>query len=801
MAIILALIMTLACAMPAGVFALPDTGTDTLPQNTVTEAGSADEETAPVDTDAALNDTDAASNKMTALNASDDIHSIVNSMSRRQKIAQCLMMDFRKWNDAGGTPQDMTVLSDGVAGIIADYQFGAVILFAENIKENGETLRLTKAMQSAVQSKGGLPLLVATDQEGGIVNRLGSGTALPGNMALCATGDPENAKTAGRIIGSEVRSLGINTTLAPVLDVNINAENPIIGLRSFSDDPDKVGTFGKAYISGLREEDVIGCAKHYPGHGDTSEDSHMRMPRVDKSKAELEKTELKPFRIAIDQGVDMIMTAHILFPQVDNTTIHSEKTGNDEPRPATMSSIFLKNIIRGEMGFDGVIVTDAMNMEGITKHFGESQAAAEALNSGADLICMPVTGVYDESQLRERLESVITYIDNSITDERLNEAVTRVLTLKKKNKILDYDEQDYSEEEAYSTVGSAEHRRLEREIAAKAVTVVRNENDTLPYKAGGGAKILMMSAYRDESAQMVMGFNRAKQAGMLPPDAEVRVFDFQKYTGGIEGDLKADLDWADLVIIDSELYGKDDMAYDEGQWRSLVPLAATKYCRANGKKSVIMSINTPYDVQLYPDADAMLAVYGWVGSSVDVNEAIEKGITESEKACGPNIAAGIEVLFGVFGASGRLPVDIPVFDSSSKSYTDRVAYARDFGLTYDKQEPGKTYNIVYKLSGGSYKGSSEDIVENYWQNTSISVHEAPVRDGYEFLYWKGSEYKPGDKYTVTEDHVFTAQWRKVSGPAGGSKTNTGDDSSLALWFVLLLTSLLGITGAAIVRKR
>ena len=290
-----------------------------------------------------------------------DIQEIVSKMTLQQKITQCLMMDFRCWNDAKGEKYDMTVLNDDVADIISDYQFGAVILFANNIKKTEETLQLTKDLQRAAVRSDGLPLLIATDQEGGIVYRLGSGTALPGNMALGATGDPTNAKTAGQIISRELESVGINTALAPVLDVNSNANNTVIGLRSFGDNANLVGTYGSAFISGLGEKNIIGCAKHYPGHGDTATDSHYGLPVVDKSKAELRKVEFKPFQAAINDGIDMIMTAHILYPQIDKTTILSDKTGQQESRPATLSHVFLTDIVRGEMNFNGVVVTDAMN--------------------------------------------------------------------------------------------------------------------------------------------------------------------------------------------------------------------------------------------------------------------------------------------------------------------------------------------------------------------------------------------------------------------------------------------------------
>ena len=709
-----------------------------------------------------------------ALNASDDPDVIVSKMTMRQKIAQCLMIDFRKWNDKNGKEQDMTVLDTDVADILSEYQFGSVILFAENIKETGETLALTKDLQKAVINGGGLPLLIATDQEGGIVYRLGSGTALPGNMALGATGDTKNAELAGEIIGSELEAVGINTSLAPVLDVNSNANNPIIGIRSFGDDPEAVGSFGSAYISGLGEYNIIGCAKHYPGHGDTDTDSHTGLPVVNKSLDELMKQDFVPFQTAIDQGVDMIMTAHIVYPQIDSTKIKSTKTGEKVSRPATLSSKFLSGILRYKMDYDGVVVTDAMNMQGISDYLTEDQAVTEALRAGADLICMPVTGVYEKKEFKNRIDTVIGAVESAvesgvISEDRLDEAVTRIIRLKQKRGILDYNEDNYTAERAYSTVGSAENRALERDIAAKAVTLIRNDNNVLPYKAGAGANILMLSPYANETAQMVMGFNRAKAAGKLPADADVRVFLFQGHDGKIEGDIKEALDWADLVIIGSELYGASDMAY--GGWRSKIPKAATEYCKAEGKKSVVMSLNTPYDVQLYPDADAVLAVYGWKGSSADVDETIKNGTTEIRDACGPNIIAGVEVALGVYSASGKLPVNIPAFDSESSSFISETVYARGYGLTYlgkpsiksakagskkitvtASKAPalfgGTKYQLAYKL-----KGSSK------WKYKTTSKKTITV-----------SKLKKGKKYTVRIRTMNSTNGQKYYGKWSKSKT-------------------------------
>lgn len=625
---------------------------------------------------------------------------IVKSMSTEQKVAQCLMMAFRYWSDGEGGSKDMTTLDSDVAEIIAKYQFGAVVLFANNIKETEGALALTKDMQAAAESGGGLPMLIATDQEGGIVYRLGSGTALPGNMALAATGDAANASLAGEIIGRELSSVGINTTLAPVLDVNNNANNPVIGTRSFSDDADTVVSFGTEYIKGLKEYDTIGCAKHFPGHGDTNTDSHYGLPTVDKSKDELYANELKSFKAAIDQGIDMIMTAHILYPQVDNSTVVSEKTGKAESRPATMSHVILTDILRGEMGFEGVVVTDAMDMNGISDYFTGEQAALEAIKAGADIICMPVwkyngegkrTYVTEKDEMTEKLDSLITYIsdaaekDSAVMD-RLNEAATRVITLKKNRGILSYNADNYTAEKALAAVGSDENRKLEREISAKAVTVIRNDDDILPYKATEDTKVLMLCPYKNERAQMVMGFNRAKKAGKVPSDAKVSVYNFSKDDYKIEGKLKEEIDKATLVVINSEVSDADDMSY--GYYTSVGVKNVTEYCRKAGIKSIVMSVDKPYDAQLYPAADAIVVTYGCKGSSMELTDEVMKellagNITEDRNACGPNIIAGVEVIFGVFEASGVLPVNIPVFDSKTGNFTDEIVYGRGYNINYN----------------------------------------------------------------------------------------------------------------------
>lgn len=646
--------------------------------------------------------------------ATSRVDKLLSSMSTKQKITQMLMVDFRKWDE--NTADDVnatgfTKMNAQVQKIVEDYDFGAVIFFADNIVETAQSYQLSLDLQKAATKDNGIPLLISCDQEGGIVYRLGSGTALPGNMALGATGNPEFAKNAGQIIGSELKAVGINTTLAPVVDVNNNPNNPVIGLRSYSDDATIVGEMASANISGLAEYNVIGCAKHFPGHGDTATDSHYGLPVVNKTKDVLMKNELRPYEVAIDQGIEMIMSAHILYPELDNTKVVSAKTGKEESVPATLSKKILTDLLKGEMGFDGVVCTDAMNMKGIADTFDEVQAVKLAINAGVDLICMP-TVLQNLDDLKD-LDAIINGVEaaveaGEVKESRLDDACRRVLTLKDEKGILDWKESDGSIENAQAVVGSKANRELERVISANAVTLIKNENNVLPLDVKENEHVLMLCPYNNERSQMVMGWNRAKDAGLIPDTAKVDVvrFDYQ----ATAETLKEKLDWATTVILNSEISSASKMTYTD--WRSRVVNEVVNYAHEHDKTSIVMSVDKPYDVQLYDNADAILAVYGCKGSSVDVTDALI-GATSDKNAYGPNIIAGVEVALGVFGAQGKLPLNIPRLDVETLTYTDEIVYARGYGLTYaskliDKSQLEETVNGLAEVDKTLYTEESYD---------------------------------------------------------------------------------------------
>ena len=367
----------------------------------------------------------------------------ISKMTLDEKIGQMLMLEFRHWEDENGELQEVTELNEDIKNAIVKYKVGGVILFAENVRDTEQTTKLTHNIQKAAVENGLDPLLISIDQEGGIVVRLGTGTSLPGNMALGATRDKELAYQYGKIIADEIKALGINVNLAPVMDTNNNPNNPVIGLRSISSDPKLVGELGSEVVKGLQDQGVSAAIKHFPGHGDTATDSHLGLPVVDKSFEEVEKLELVPFKKAANEGVDMIMTAHISYPQLEKDTAISKKDGSTVGIPATLSDDILTGIIREKMHYDGIVITDAMKMQAIADHFGEEDAVVMAIKAGVDIPLMPALLQKNEDLLK--LDNIIGRIKNeidlgNISENEIDNSVYRILELKQKRGILDLNQ-------------------------------------------------------------------------------------------------------------------------------------------------------------------------------------------------------------------------------------------------------------------------------------------------------------------------------------------------------------------------
>ncbi|MFN2362944.1 MAG: glycoside hydrolase family 3 N-terminal domain-containing protein, partial [Halarsenatibacteraceae bacterium] len=274
---------------------------------------------------------------------------IIKEMSLQEKLGQLMMIGFNGQR-----------LTAELAEMISKYNVGGIIYFARNIEIPEQVARLSSEIQRVSLESNSIPALISADEEGGVVTRVKGMTHMPGLMAIGATGDYQEAFKAAKTAGNQLKYLGINMNLAPVLDINNNPENPVIGVRSFGSDPFEVSKFGKKYIAGLQEAEVVACGKHFPGHGDTSVDSHNDLPVIEYGLDRLVEVELRPFKEAINAGIDSIMTAHIAYPELTS----------EVGLPATLSKKILIGILREKLGFKGMIITDCMEMNGIVGTYG-----------------------------------------------------------------------------------------------------------------------------------------------------------------------------------------------------------------------------------------------------------------------------------------------------------------------------------------------------------------------------------------------------------------------------------------------
>ncbi len=331
---------------------------------------------------------------------------IVSQMSLEEKVGQLLHIGVRG--------RDLTAYS---RRLLRRCRVGGIILFAYNLGRPEEIRNLTEKLQKEAIDASGIPLLISTDQEGGRIRRVpAEGTVqFPGAMALGQTENPRYAEEVGFITGYELGKLGINWVLAPVLDVNNNPQNPVINLRSFGSQPQLVGRMGVAYLKGNRAALSVATIKHFPGHGDTDLDSHFALPVIAKSLAELETVELLPFQQAIDAGAEVLMTAHILFPSLD------------KKHPATLSQPILTELLRRKMGFKGLITTDAMEMQAITKHYKLSQALYLSFNAGVDILLFTKEGKLISQAYQTLLKA---FRSGKLAKEKLDRAVERQISLK-----------------------------------------------------------------------------------------------------------------------------------------------------------------------------------------------------------------------------------------------------------------------------------------------------------------------------------------------------------------------------------
>ena len=484
---------------------------------------------------------------------------------------------------------------------IVENKVGGIVVFVGGVYE---TVHLVNRMQALAKT----PLLISADFETGVGMRFNETVNFPWNMALAATGNPDFARRQGELVAREAKALGVQQVFAPVVDVNNNADNPVINVRAYSEDPNEVALYGVAFTQGLQSRNVLATAKHFPGHGDTNVDSHRGLPVINLSRERLEKIELAPFRRVIDAGVGSVMISHISMPQIDPTVVQPLKKPvtnaygdsavmtEGTTMPATLSANVIQGILQKDMKFDGLIVTDAMDMNGLTLYFNQDEGAVRAILAGNDILLKPSDADAAIRGLREALKS------GRLTEQRLDESVRKQLAWKYE---LGLVKQKITPIEAIDTiVSSPQTRQLSEEIANSALTLVKDENKNLPVQKGKKVVLLAITNGEDRFVVATSFLNALRSLGLT---VERIVIEERSSEKDIREAIAKAKD-AELVI--AGLYGR----VRSGSRNSVgIPDAGARVLREvleENPRTINVAFGNPYLLKDFPKMKTYIVAYG-----------------------------------------------------------------------------------------------------------------------------------------------------------------------------------------------
>lgn len=536
-------------------------------------------------------------------------------MGLKEKIGQLFICGF---DGCRPTP--------GIARLIAEYGIGGVVYFRRNLRD----ARQVASLSAELQELAAVPLWTAIDQEGGMVVRLEEGvTVMPGAMAIGAAGDPELAYEAARRSGAELKAVGINMNLAPCLDVNNNPDNPVIGVRSYGENPSAVALLGVKALQGYQDSGVAAVAKHFPGHGDTAADSHFELPVVPHGRERLDEVELLPFRAAIAAGVDAIMTAHVVFPAYEPDHI-----------PATLSRRILTGLLRERLGYRGVVVTDCLEMNAIAETIGVAKGAVEAVKGGADLVLV-------SHRLDRQLAALEAVHDAVLAGEiplsRIDEAVERVWLLKERRGLIRQSGSGSAPQRAEAAgaeaAGAEVHSAAQEtaiRISEAAVTVVKG-GERLPLDRGG--RTLVVWAEPRVSTEVVEVIEQECTLAAALKDEGYAAEETRIGLDPAESEAAAALGAA--AKADTIVFVSYDAAFSPGQIALI-----RKLNELPDKAFALVAARTPYDLLAVPEVPLYLCTY-------------------ENKPTMMNALAG--VLSGRLPARGVLPVTIGPYPRGSRT--------------------------------------------------------------------------------------------------------------------------------------
>jgi beta-N-acetylhexosaminidase len=562
---------------------------------------------------------------------------LMQHMTLQQKVGQLFVIEVAGRgatyvSDAAKAVNQRLYGVDTPAQAIAKYQPGGVIYYStrvactgcasdDNIGDPAQVATMSNGLQTAALGQPAhIPLQISVDQEGGalVARFLAPATQMPGNMALGAGRSTSDAFDSAKVIGEELHAVGVTQDYAPVSDVNINPNNPVIGIRSIGSDPDLVSSLASWQVKGYHAGGVSAVAKHFPGHGDTGVDSHFGLPKVTHNLEQFHAIDLPPFKAAIAAGVDTIMTAHVVFPAVDPSEA-----------PATMSHKILTGVLRDELGFKGLIVTDALDMGGATATYPPDVAPVQAILAGADQLLIP-------PQMDTAYGAVLDAVRNgTITRERLDDSVYRVLMHKFRRGIFADPMVDPAA--APTIMGAPQHLARAQAITDHTTTLVKNDAGLLPLTAGP-RKVLV--------AGWGVGTTQSIASAMVARGATTQVLESgtMPSTTQIDAAVAAAQDNDLVVVSTNNAYA---MNASDGQ-PTPAAAAQTRLVRAllaTGKPVVVAAMRNPYDVASFPEAPTVLDTYGYTSLQV---ESLAR------------------VLFGEVNPTGRLPVADPRADGTGE---------------------------------------------------------------------------------------------------------------------------------------
>jgi len=680
------------------------------------------------------------------------VRTTLASMTLEEKAGQLIMA--RTYGHFISTESDEY---ERLVRLVKDLKIGGFVVFQGDVYE-------VAVLLNKLQKFSRLPLLVAGDFERGVAMRIRRATYFPEAMAVGATRNPEYAYRIGKAIAEEARALGIHQNLAPVADVNNNPANPVINTRSFGEDPHLVAAMVASFVRGSNDGGVISTAKHFPGHGDTGIDSHLDLPLLPFDRARLDSVELVSFRSAIQNGVGSIMIAHLEVPAVDPYS----------GRPATLSQRAVTGVLRWELGFGGLVVTDAMEMQGILKGYSIGESAVLALKAGVDVVLMPA----DETVAAESIVRAVQ--SGEVTEARIDSSVVKVLNIKHQ---LGLDQERFVDVDRIGDhVATDAHQQLAKEVARRAITVLRNDGGVVPLRPSGKQKIALLVIGDSEESRTDV--NRPESQLTNEPFGAYFLQQFRRRAGYVESFRVSPVNNGKFL---------DSILVSTGRYDLLVVALYAKIRSSSGKAelpervagfvqklsqmptpTVVISFGNPYLIRSFPDACASLCAYSDAEVMVD---------------------AAVEAIFGEITCEGRLPVSIPGFaafgdgldlrqstlrrdspavagfdpgklllvdsivtaaikDSAfpgaqlAIAKDDVLLYNKSFGtLSYDRQSRQVTQSTMYDLASLTKVVATTSAIMRLYEEGEVSLDD--------FLSKFFPEISPGLKRSITIRHLLS----------------------------------------------